>query len=832
MDITLVTSSFDKVVHGTENEKKTGCGINLLKPENVTRFHRTSQMTDLKEITCEKCKANLAKKLIKADKKEMALLLKEEKKREKLGMNDAGIVPLGNTTARITRDPDAKRKEEEARRKAAEEARKAAEEKRAAEEAAREAEEQELYAAFTPKPENTIPGTGVAMDESLAQFAINAPTPEAQAPAPAAEDDFLAQFAINKPADTAAPAPAAAAPAPQDDFLAQFAIPAPEQTQNTDTAPYYNAPQQPVGGYNTIQQPVGDFGYEQPSIPAPPPAPAHSDEDIMNLFSINNNSTVQEPVYDQPLIYDGSQTLYDAQGNPIDGVITPVNEYQAAPVGNVGQDTAWDYVADQFFGADIPAAGDPSAVTASNGYDDAVPGEMAELDIPTINDISAPVLDNIQTAGGIAPQPYGDIPVVGTVPAQGNITAPVYGSAPDPNTANMYGDIPLVEDIVAPEYGELPTAASVAAEALSGAPTVDDITAPEFDKLPTAASVAAEALSGAPTVDDITAPEFDELPTAASVAAEALSGAPTVDDITVPDLGELPTINDIAAPVPGDMQVPVLDDITAPIYNAPYMAEEEFEFNMSDFNNTAPNAQNAGAEQPQQAQQPQIVKVPQFAGYDANNQPVYKYVPMRLMGYDQNGKPVFAPLNAQPQQAAAPAQQTAAQAQRAAAAPVQQQAPVQQAPVKSIVPKKPVPTTGVPTANISKIAVNPHAKSTSQAFINAISSSREYADKNLIETQGLQANSPILTSVEDVLSTMGDDSARQKKIAQAQQNVPVFDEYKAPVSSYNRRSTPSPRPQQSFDKDVRYMTKSELKAKKKQDKIDAKFRKEMNKRGF
>ena len=82
MDITLVTSSYDNVVHGTENDRKTGCGINLLKPENVTRFHRTSRMTDLKEITCEKCKANLAKKLIKADKKEMALLLKEEKKRE------------------------------------------------------------------------------------------------------------------------------------------------------------------------------------------------------------------------------------------------------------------------------------------------------------------------------------------------------------------------------------------------------------------------------------------------------------------------------------------------------------------------------------------------------------------------------------------------------------------------------------------------------------------------------------------------------------------------------------------------------------------------------
>ena len=830
MDITLVTSSFDKVVHGTENEKKTGCGINLLKPENVTRFHRTSQMTDLKEITCEKCKANLAKKLIKADKKEMALLLKEEKKREKMGMNDAGIVPLGNTTARITRDPDAKRKEEEARRKAQEEQRKAAEEKRAADQAAKEAEEQELYAQFLNKDGKTVPGTGVPMDESLAQFAINAPNNEPQAPAPtpapAAEDDFLAQFAINKPGDTAAPAPAAA---PQDDFLSQFAIPTPEQTQNTDTAPYYNAPQQPVGGY----------GYEQPSIPAPAPAPApapvHSDEDIMNLFSINN-APVQEPVYDQPVIYDGSQPLYDAQGNLIQGTVTPVDEYADAPIMNIPQDTAWDYVADQFFGAESAPEG--AALPVPDGYENVQPGEMAELSVPAIENISAPVIDDINAAIEAAAKPYGvpsggmNAPVPENLSASGNAAAPVYGEAPDPNTVYMYGDIPLVEDIVAPKTDELPSAASVAAEALSGAPTVDDIAAPDFSEIPSAAELAAEALSGAPTVDDITAPEFDELPPAAELAAEALNGAPTVDDIEVPDLDELPTFEDIAAQGLDYMQAPVLDDITAPIYNAPYMAEEEFEFNMSDYNNyTAPNAgaQDAGAEQPKQTQ-PQIVKVPQFAGYDANNQPVYKYVPMRLMGYDQNGKPVFAPLtNAQPQQAAAPAQQTAAQAQQAAAAP----APAQQAPVKSVVPKKPVQTEGVPTANISKIAVNPHAKSTSQAFINAISSSREYADKNLIETQGLQANSPILNSVEDVLSTMGDDSAKRRQMAQSQQNVPVFDEYKAPASSsYNRRNNSSPRLQQSFDKDVRYMTKSELKAKKKQDKIDAKFRKEMNKRGF
>ena len=54
MDITLITAVGSDLVHGTENDKKTGCGINLLKADNVTRYRRAGTMTDLKEITCEK----------------------------------------------------------------------------------------------------------------------------------------------------------------------------------------------------------------------------------------------------------------------------------------------------------------------------------------------------------------------------------------------------------------------------------------------------------------------------------------------------------------------------------------------------------------------------------------------------------------------------------------------------------------------------------------------------------------------------------------------------------------------------------------------------------
>ena len=745
MDITLVTSSYDKVVHGTENDKKTGCGINLLRPENVTRFHRTSKMRDLKEITCEKCKASLAKKMIKADKKEMALLLKEEKKREKMGIGDEGIVPLGNTTARITRDPDAQRKEEEARRKAAEEARAA----RAAEEARRAQE-----AAQAPEPPvSTIPGTGVPMDAGLAQFAINAPQNEQPepapepAPAPAPQDDFLAQFAINKPVDEEAAAPAAARP--EDDFLAQFAIPAP---QSAETAP-------------------------EPAVQP------QTEEDIMQMFSINNAPAQEqpygqpygEPLYSQPPIYNDQQII-DVDGTELspvapvyDGGVPTVDDGQ-----EIIQGSEWDFVANQLFGADGTVQPVPEPVMEAEPapvypqYDENLPKEMDELDIPAIQDIAAPVLD----------------------------------------------EIPSVEDIAAPVLDEIPS--------------VEDIAAPVLDEIP--------------SVEDIAAPVLDEIP--------------SVENIAAPVLDEMPAFEDIAAPLS--------DEIAQPIYNEPFMAEEEFDSNMSDYNYVAPGrgaeANTENTEQPRQAapQQPQIIKVPQLAGYDSNNQPVYKYIQMKLAGYDQKGQPVYVPLQAarpqqaaapaqqaaaprpqaQPQQAAAPAQQTAAQAQRAAAAPVQpavqpqQTAPVQPAPVHSPVPKKPVQQSGVPKANISQIAVNPHSKQTSQAFINAIASSKEYADKNLIDTQGLKANSPVLTSVEDVLSTMGDDSAKRQKAVQAQQAVPVFEEYKSPARNTYRGGGSSPKMHQPLEKDARYMTKSELKAKKKQDKIDAKFKKEMSKRGF
>ena len=795
MEITLVTSSFDKVVHGTENDRKTGCGINLLRPENVTRFHRTSRMTDLKEITCEKCKANLAKKLIKADKKEMALLLKEERKREKMGLVDEGIVPLGNTTAKITKDPDAQRKEEEARQRAEEEARKAEEARRAAEEAA--AMEAEQYAE--PEiPINTIPGTGVPIDESLAEFAITVPNEE-DTVSPAGEDDFLAQFAIQKPDADVAPSQAASA-APQDDFLAQFAIPSPNSSplpEDPAADMYYNEEPEEMAGLDMNSAPAygqpayGQTAYSQPDYDQTPygqavygqsdygqPANVQTEEDIMKMFSIDNSSNnapaygqaaYNQPAYEQPAY---NQSAYNQPAYEQPAYNQPVQEqpaynqpaynqpaYEQPAYNQPVQEDAYTESApvqntEQAYGYEQPSVEKQAPVYPQ--YEQNLPKEMEELSIPSV--------------GEPAPQPVNDIP-----------SAPAFDEIP-------------AEPVAEPKRKELSP--------------VPEFTEPSLDQIPAAANLAAPAAANIPPVQEIAAPVNTNIPT-----APAETGTPAVPDLSAP----------------------VLDDIPAPAYNMPATAGQENY--MSDFNNVAPVAAPI-PEKTVQPQQPQIITIPQLAGYDANNQPVYNYTQMKFVGVDQKGQPVYVPVQGQqpqirpaapvqPQQTVAPAQQTAAQAQRAAA-------PVQSAPVKSAVPRKPVQQSGVPTANISKIAVNPHSKSTSQAFINAIASSKEYAGKNLIETQGLKANSPVLTSVEDVLSSMGDDTAKKKKEAQLkqQQAVPVFDEYKGPQAAAPRRSAPAPSQAQSAEKDARYMSKAELKAKKKQDKIDAKFKKEMSKRGF
>ena len=799
MDITLVTSTYNDDVHGTDNDKRTGCGISLFKPENITRFRRGDVMTDLKEITCEKCKAALAKKIIKSDKKEMSRIIKEEKLRAKKGIEDEGIVPLGNTTARITGQP----------RAASEPVRQPVQTPPPVQPAYNQpAYNQSAYnqpVMNAPEPETVpqpavlpknITGTNVPIDSSLAQFAINVPKEED----PVQEDDFLAQFAIQKPEEEEETVETVKNTVPQNDFLAQFAIPSP-----------------------AVQQPAEVYAPESA-------VPENSGMDDITFNEPASDVDVVEQQYGE-IRYQNDDSIIDIEENEVSAVEPDDNlgtEDDDAEV-DLTSVSEWNIVANQIFGFE----GAEELNSDSNAEMEEIPAPVQQT-APVIEDVPAPVQ---QTA-----------PVIEEIPAPVQQTAPVIEEIPAPvqQTAPVIEEIPAPVQQTAPVIDDIAAAAEAAASSFNRftapvqpvgvpvyptnqtAPVIEEIPAPVQQTAPVIEEIPAPVQQTAPVIEDIPAPVQQTAPVFEEIPAPVQQTAPVIEEIPAPVQQTAPVIEDIPAPVPTPAPVPAQNDnergmnmhiySSGDITTAPAPQQKAPVQPAPSVQPTAP-VQPAPTVQKPAAVQPQIVNVPQFTGMDANGQPVYTYIQMQMTGYDASGKPILAPLPGQP-------------------AP--QQMPQTAAP-QTAAPQTPTAASAgytVPTANISKIAVNQHTKPTSRAFVQAIANSKGYANKNLIETQGMQVNAPMLTSIEDVLSQIDTGSAARAQSGQSaaapKKATPVYNEYKAnaqPASRIPASARPAPQQRPSED-DYRFMTKAEIKAKKKQDKIDAKFRKDMGKRGL
>lgn len=838
MDILLVTSSFNDEIHGSDDKKKTGCGISLIKPENVSKYRIGGVMTDLKEISCDKCKERLAKKIIRSDKKEMSRILKEERARAKKGIEDEGIIPLGNTTAKITKTPEQKRREEElaeAARKEAEAARIAEEETRrnAEEEARKKAEEEAAQKSEENAAQKNIPGTSAAMNSDLAQFAINVPKEEEPAPEPV-QDDFLAQFAIQKPQEDVPEEPQPADI--QDDFLAQFAIPSPAHE------PEY----QPV-------ETDGDFyGYEDYSDKY------ENDDSVINvsedeLRSISEE-TVSQPSEEQDIGL-GENSDWDFVANQIfgfEGVDVPETQLQPAEMEELPLPPQPDS-----HNLDGIRSAEPK--TAAAVLEDIVPPVLDDIKTPALDDIALPVLEELSapvseqtSAPAVSEISVPEIPVLDELSAFEPVPEipekKETAAAADETLDFEIPEVPVLNSISAPvseeaaattdeasdfEIPEVPVLNSISAPvAEEAAVTTDETSDFEIPEVPALNSISAPE-AGDAVISEIPVNEkaYEEYETAESEETKETSGTEIYEDFSEPAEAE-------SAPIDKILPVSESEQTAAPVQTEPFQQ-------VSAASAPPVSIQTAPPVQPVPVQQPQIITVPQFAGYDASGQPIYTYMQMQITGYDTNGQPIYAPIGGQqppiPPQVAAPQPrpmmgmsntmggQMGANIQKPY---VQLDAPTQTpAYIKSkLGSQNPNGHYVQPSANISKIAVNPHSKETSQAFVNAISNSKDYANKNLIETQGLRANTPVLSSIEDVLSQMGDNSLKNKK-AMSQQDVKVGSEYRTPSAP---RSSVSKAVQQKNnpENDIRYMSKSALKDKKKQDKIDAKFKKDMAKRGF
>ena len=738
MDVILVTASHTNEVHGTFNGKKTGCGINLLKPENATRFRRGAAMTDLGELSCEKCKAKIAKEMIRSDQKEMKVLLKEEKLRAKKGIEDEGIVPLGNTTARITSAPrnPAPVRPAPVRNSAPD-----------------PEPVQESQPAYIPEPAPGAP----ALDAELAKFAVNPhqqeepvqETAPAPAPSPAPQDDFLAQFAVNKPQEET-PAPAPVENNSEDDFLAQFAI-------NNGTEP-------------------------EPEAPAAPPVI----DDISAALAAMQQNPAMTPQYAQPVEQPGVMGVENVSAAP-------------APEAVQGEATEWDLIANQLFGgapAPEPAMAEP--VVPPTAPTMAEPVQAA----PVIDDISS-ALNALNTPLQAAPAP---------APAPAYAEPAVQPTAP--TMAEPVQEAPVIDDIS--------SALNALNAPLQAAPAPAPAPAYAEPAVQPTAPTMAEPVQEAPVIDDI-ASALNAMNTPLQ-AAPAPAPEPTIAEPTVQ-----PTAPTMAEPAK-----------SAPVTDALFDAIDSFVQPVQPTEPVQPTPVNQPA-----AGMPgvgQVISVPQITGYDDKNQPEYTYIKMRIQSFDAKGQPVLVPLPGQniPIPAApesfGPASVLDKNIRLRDAMAAAMETPVSS---RDMTPGQRIAAAnaakGDPvSANVSKIATNPHTKATSQAFINAISVSKEYSNQSLTDTNGLQQRTAVLGSVEDVLSQFGDNSLKEKKLAEQkiQEVAPVaVNEYKGPVRSYSTRAASKPSAPQSSPYPDRPLTKAEMKQMKKQEKIDAKFQKEMAKRG-
>ena len=432
MHVVLISDnrSNPKVIHASENQRRTPCGIYYTRPENLKNYPSIGEMTDVMQITCEKCKTVIAKHLIRESNKEMAAQLKEEQrmlKRErqnaKHGQGMAPAAPAAEQQGGEYIPPSMRKSMSQAQKP-----------------------------IDTPPPPPpapiSIPAPNVTAnapaaataEDALSQFAVPTSIPGA-APHPAHANDVLSQFAIPGSAP-AAPAAPVAPQAPINDVLAQFAIPgsapaapaAPVAPQPAPHAPINDvlaqfaipgsAPAAPVAPQPAPQAPINDV-LAQFAIPGSAPAPAApaapapaAQNDILAQFSMPNPNTGAGSVMDSPQ----DILAQFASGQPAQAAAPAAD---AVPTVEAEIDELKTLAANAFARPDKPIDITPvPAVQPVGSVEDSLNDLLlmpSGAGAPKLNQPSTPIVDNIPA-----------VPTVPTAPVMQAPSAPALNIPPVP----------------------------------------------------------------------------------------------------------------------------------------------------------------------------------------------------------------------------------------------------------------------------------------------------------------------------------------------------------------------------------------------------------------
>ena len=754
MIIKLIKSVKDDVIHGTDNSKKTACGINFQK--DAHNFMEAGTSEDILPLTCEKCRIVLAKKIINEDKKERKRLIKEEKLREKKGIVDENIISLAGRHAKP----------------------------------ADEFSEPEFIEENQPAVENDSPDiqnpvsqpVSPYMNSELAQFAIPAPPPvtENEKTAEKVQDnnDFLAQFAVQKPVEETETVPEPIAKEPvhstyddedEDDFLSHFTMPESfNQTSN----------------FSDSNDSEFDFLDDTPTVSAEEVygETISPDEEFSYLSNNNENSDDEDDFLSQ---FDISGLEKESVKNTDDSISKP---------------------ADMDFLSQFNISKETEPETASN------PNEI-------INDDQ-----------------------------WNNVANSLFNDEKDNSSTEISSEENIIDEI--PEIPDIPDITDSEPETEN---TIDDITVPVLDEIPEIPDIS-DITDSEPepenTIDDITVPVLDEIPEIPDIS-DITDSEPetenTIDDITVPVLDEI-TENSDKNDEKADSESSL--EISENNINSDEEDDEEMKRKKSMYQYTSPvfkdeTEKNTPPVQPSAFpsfmgnSQPQIMNIPQFVGYAPDGSPMYQYIPSQFVGYDTNNQPIFIPLQMPVNNNIVPPamnQQNAVPPVMNNPAPVINQQnivpPVMNNPAPDVNQQNSVPPV-MPKSNINISYLATEQKKTPSAFANAIAESTKKKNSNLFDMQESAEMPTIITSIEDAFSQVSGEKIKKNTEKKDDNISGLFEEYKGPSSTKKKGfGTSSSTTKKAPAQPDRPLTKEEIKAKKKQEKIDAKFKKDLAKRGF
>ena len=834
MEITLIKSVNGNEIHGTENNKKTGCGINLTKPENIGRYIPNGIMTDLIDMNCEKCREVLAKKMIKADKKERARILREEKMLEKRGIIDENIVPLGGTSAKITGNSE-----------------------NSLNYSSPAQTYQKSTAASVSAPINTVNSVNTPIsptsnnnsaqhDDIMSQFAI--PSPNAQQPVHTPSnsekaDDVLSQFAIpspNKAVNDTPPETSKPIASNIDEALAQFAIPVPQMNNFKVESNI----QKPAPQDNTSVD--MDDTLAQFAIPNPNTNTA-SINTVPNSNYIDNDIEVIGETPKETTHYNDDEVVDIDEMTHING--KPVSDISVKEISDTIEDdlaeikNQWEAFASDFFsGNDYTETENTSTVSNVNdeiqSADNLSASEISEnnelnsqYDEPAHDEINSTFsgFDSVdseiaepEVAEGI-PEEVVEEPIISEID---NISEtyensePVINEIPKTNSNQYHYTSPFEETEHQTQAADIHRyTAPVFSDEVNTSP-MEEIKIPNtFNNENTVNT--AQNIPNVPVQPVMPQQQFAAIP---QLVGYDPNGQPLYAYVQQPIVGYDQNGQPIFAPIQPMQQITPVQPIS-PMPNA-VPIQPIVQNTVPPVQNIAPMQSIEPVQQTVQNTVPPVQNIAPMQSIEPVQQTVQNTVPpVQNIAPMQSIEPVQPTENLQNADFTRTAH-TSGNVQMPQTEEIQIPQTIEQA-VEAMQNGTPMRSniTELHPEQIHLSTVEDNNKQIPDSVASAMAKSREKQKTNIFDMQGIEM--PVIDSIEDALSQMG---GNLKKKEQTMQDtvVPIFEEYKTPP-----KNPPRTLPKENKEKEPeRPLTKAEIKRRKKQDKIDAKFKKDLAKRGF